>query len=111
MIRQAQAARLEFRLQRLGGEWESVSVRFVHSHKALNGALVSFAGPGFYLYKDERWRWLAKHHPGADARVRQIEAGDVPKPPPPTPAEVFGVVLQVVGAIFGVVKAIPKRGK
>ena len=108
MIRQAQAAKLEFRLQRLGGEWESVSVRYVHSHKALSGALVSFAGPGFYLYKDERWKWIGKYHAGADARIRQIERGGNPKPPPPTPAEVFGVILQVVGAVFGVVKEIPK---
>ena len=108
MIRQAQAAKLEWRLQRLGGEWESVSVRYVTSHRALEGLTVTWAGSGWYLHKGGVWKWLAKYHAAADLRVREIEAGDAPKPSPPTPAEVFGVVINVVGAVFGIVSKIPK---
>ena len=49
-IRQAQAARLEWRVQRIGPEWTGYAVRFVHSPRALAGSLVSYAGAGFYLY-------------------------------------------------------------
>ena len=111
MIRQAQAARLEFRLQRLGGEWAEVSVRYVKSHRALKGLTVTWAGPGYYLHKGGVWKWLAKYIAGADVRVREIENEGIEKPPPPTPGEVIGIIMKGIGFALGLADWLPKPRK
>jgi len=104
--KQAQAAAIEWRLRRLGGEWESASVRYVSSPKALDGLVVTYAGSGYYLHRAGQWRWIGRNKAAAAHRIGQIERGEKIKPPPPTPAEVFGVVLQVIGAALGIVREI-----
>jgi len=104
--KQAQAAALEWRLRRIGGEYERASIRYVKSPHALDGLVVTWAGPGFYLHRAGQWRWIGRNKAAASLRINGIENGEKIKPPPPTPAEVFGVVLQVIGAALGIVREI-----
>ena len=106
MIQRAHAAALEWRIRRLGGEWAWASVRYVSSPQALDGLVVTWAGRGMYLHRAGQWRWIGKSKAAAALRIGQIERGETPRPPPPSPAEVLGVVLQVAGAIFGFVRDV-----
>lgn len=110
MIQQGQAAALEWRLRRLGGEWTDVSVRYVGSRRALAGLVVTWSGRGFYLHRSGSWRWIGRTRAAASLRVGQLERGTkyFESVPPPTPAEVLGVVLQVVGAVLGLVRDVSR---
>ena len=112
MIQEARAARLQWRLTRVEG-WGAARVLYVRSQAELDGPIGSYAGQAYYMWNPhtESWTWIGKWIDGADTRIRKIENAAKVKPPPPTPAEVFGVVLQVIGAVFGVVSKLPKKGK
>jgi len=111
MIQHGRAAALEWRLQRCGGEWAAVSVRYVVSRRALDGENVVWAGSGYYLHRAGRWSLLGRYISGADARVQEVEDEGAVKPPPPSPAEVFGVVLQVAAAVLGFARKVSKKGR
>ena len=111
MIQHARAARLEYRLQRCGGEWSDVSVRYIVSRKAIEGTPGTWCGPAYYIHKGGLWRCIGKYISGADSFVRQVEDEGTQKPPPPSPAEVFGVILQVAGAVLGIVKDLPRKAR
>jgi len=108
-IQQANAARLEHRIQRLGGDYARCSVRYVHSPRALAGEAVTWAGEGFYLHDGAGWSFLGSVMLTADARVREMERDAGARPDRPTASEVFGVVVQVATTLIGIVRDIARR--
>ena len=111
MLQTTRAARLQFRLRRLPGYGEA-RVRYVTSPGDFEGDPGDYAGTAFYLYdptaEPPSWYWIGKFIDGADTRVRLIERASKGRPPAPSPAEVFGVVMQVIGVVLGIVKEMPR---
>lgn len=93
------AAALEADLRALGPLWWGARVRFLAEPTDVPpGSLLAWAGcAGFYVNRDpaEAWQLIGVEILAARRFVRGERAKTRHRPPPPTPSEVLGIVVEV----------------
>lgn len=98
-------ASLERRLRRC---WPDCEVEWIASEDEAQGPC-RWRGDGYYWRETDAdpWDLLGTHIAAADVAVARLLA-DARGTPRPTAAEVFGVVLQVLGSVVGVVSDLAR---
>lgn len=99
-------ASLERRLRRC---WPDAEVAWIDGQDEAEGPC-RWRGSGAYWRESdaEPWDLLGRHPAAADVAVVRLLA-DARGTPRPTAAEVFGMVLQVIGSVVGIVSDVARR--